>query len=156
MIYKKQFSQFPHHLKKQTVKAFMLSYFLEFLANGWLNQWCCQITLMPFFWLIFTKKYFPYFRGCFLFTIGFLWYFRAYPFSGLSLAIVAVILFKLVHKMDIDRLASILALCLQETLFIVLDPIFNAILLIRSLVASILMLYFLPNDLALHVSANAK
>jgi hypothetical protein len=146
MIYKKQFVHLPYDLKKRSVERFFLLYFLEFLLNFFGGRWYFRFTFMPFLWLTFTKKYFHFYEGCGLFVVGFLWYYRAYPFSGLALGAVAIFLFCVFREIDIGRLTSPLALLTQVAIFTFLDSDFDKISLLTSTGLTIFALYLLPSD----------
>ncbi|MDR0590826.1 MAG: hypothetical protein LBG09_03190 [Puniceicoccales bacterium] len=146
MIHKKQFAHLPYGLKKRSVERFFLLYFLEFLLNLWGGRWYVRITFMPFLWLTFTKKHFHFYGGCGLFVVGFLWYYRAYPFSGLALGAVAIFLFCLFREIDVGRMTSPLAFFAQVAIFTFFDPVFDKISLLTSTSLTIFTLYLLPSD----------
>jgi hypothetical protein len=147
MIYKKQFTHLPYDLKKRSVERFFLLYFLEFLLNFCGGRWYFRVTFMPFLWLTFTKKHFHFYGGYGLFVVGFLWYYRAYPFSGLALGAVATFLFCVFREIDIGRLTSPLALLTQVAIFTFFDPAFDKISLLTSTGLTIFTFYLLPGDL---------
>jgi hypothetical protein len=144
MVYKKQFGHLPYDLKKRAIERFFLLYFCEFLFNFYGLPWHFRVTFMPFLWLIFTKKYFNFYHGYGLFAAGFLWYYRADPFSNLALGGAATLLFASFYEVDIGRLTSPLALLTQVAIFTFLDPVFDKISLMESTGLSIFMLYLLP------------
>ncbi|MDR2200847.1 MAG: hypothetical protein LBN94_01925 [Puniceicoccales bacterium] len=147
MVYEKQFSLLNSDVKKQMLKNFVLCAFVEFCCNLYLRQYCLSLTFMPFLWLVFTQKYFPFNSGCLLFTIGFLYYFHPYPFSTPRLCTVAILLFILTRKINHHRPIMVSALLLQSIFFVLLDPVFNRTTLLQSIALTLLSFYLLPGAL---------
>jgi hypothetical protein len=147
MIYKKKFNQLSYDIKRRTVERFLLLIFLEILINNFLEKYKFPLSIIPLFWLIFTKKYFSFPAGLSLFALGFLCYFCFYNFSSFFLLLTAVAMFFAAHIADIDKLSAILAYIIQHCLFIFQDPNFNTSALIQSTIITFFLIIFCKIDI---------
>jgi hypothetical protein len=153
MIYKKQFYQLSYDIKKRTVFRFSFLFFGEFLANKLLIQYGLSIVIFPLFWLIFMKKYFKFYTGLYLFSIGFVSYFCFYHLTFSQLIFTAIAMFYGAYLTDIDKISAFLTFCIQNLLFIFFDSNFNSSALIQSSLLVLLCIAFANVDI---VSLNTR
>jgi hypothetical protein len=138
MIYKKQFHQLPYGIKKRAIFQLLLLFWGENLANKLLTLYGLSISVFPFYWLIFTKKYFKFYVGLGLFSIGFVFYFCFYHFTFLQFLFTAIAVFYIANFTDIDKLSAFLAFFVQNVLFTFFDFHFNPSAFIQSSLLSLM------------------
>ncbi|MDR0418473.1 MAG: hypothetical protein LBH08_03525 [Puniceicoccales bacterium] len=137
MIYKKQFHQLPYDTKKRIILRFLFLFFLEISVNKLFALYGLSISILPFCWLIFVKKYFNFHIGLGLFSIGFVSYFCFCHFAFFQLLSTAIVMFYVAHLTDIDKISACLAFLVQNLLFVFFDPNFNSKTFIRSFLLSL-------------------
>jgi hypothetical protein len=153
MIYKKQFRQLSYDTKKRIILRFLLLFFLEILVNKLFALCGLSISILPFCWLIFVKKYFNPHIGLGLFTIGFVSYFCFYHFAFSQLLFTAIVIFYVARLTDIDEISACLAFLVQNLLFIFFDPNFNSKTFIQSFLFSLVCIVIVKLN---PVSSNAR
>ncbi|MDR1906951.1 MAG: hypothetical protein LBQ03_01905 [Puniceicoccales bacterium] len=108
------------------------------MVNKLLIRCGLSISMLTFCWLIFTKKYFNFYTGLWLFGIGFVSYFCFYHFTFIQLLSTATAMFYAAHVTDIDQFSVFSAFFVQNFLFIFFDSDFNSSTLIQSSLLSLI------------------
>jgi hypothetical protein len=117
------------------------------MANKFLSQYGLSISILVFFWLIFTKKYFNFNAGLGLFCAGFVPYFCFYPFTFFQLLLTAMAMFGVACAIGIDKFSAFAAFFIQNFLFILFDSDFNWRTLLQSSLLSLAAMGIVQSDI---------